>query len=759
MLIETALGCGPKGSLIIVPYPIVASEIRGRLPPGFPIITLQTLCRQILRDSPYRPISSAEAIGYLRSLLASDTLSLESGYDRVRMKPAFARELLELIELLKLNGFEMRRLLELSGESAKARDLVAIAEAFHDALEAEGCFLEADLPRRVLDNLSSDFPLARGLFVDKLERFSYMEYELIRKMGDGGEMTVTVDELMDVSRLADRFTRDFHPEIIHLTDQHRLNPVTSILIERAMSGGVKPVEKAAVLMWERTVFDEIEAVAMKILSLMDNGVNPDDMAIIVRDMDSMWRGIHDLLDGYRIPHLRAGLEEGEGVKVMSAERTAGEFEVVFVMELASERFPKRYPSRQILHGEDMRPVRAALKPYGIPGAMSAEDWYGHEKLLLYSALSRCKEKLFLSFAEDYVANLDCRPSPFLVEIVGDEEIDEGGCSEAGLKLERYWISSRDGLRSTVAMTSSLNEAIFADGRLASLPEPLPEVKISGVGERRFSHTSIRGYLLCPRRFFFEELLDLPSEKPSRVKFGRIIHDRLRELHGAFPEIDDATSEALLSYVLDGIERAFDPSQFDSELEMRGYMRLARAVLEEYVRWVHEAWHEGRRTILCERGFELEMEGFKLRGKVDRVDLLPDGGHEIIDYKVSSSSLGVEALKRRFVNVKDDPEYRAEDYQLPIYYFAVTESLGLKVAALTFLHLLNLTERSSPEKKLEITDENGDKRKGAITQEELLSARADIVATLKEISSGIYPPEPKDEITCGRCPFSFICSRK
>jgi len=749
LIARKAIEVGPEECLIIAPDRVTASELKGILS-GFSVLTVRELCLEILKTSSrLRPISSQEALGYLSSLLSSETFRLKSSYDKVRLKPTFAREVLELIELLELNEIEVRDLLEISSRSEKVEDLVSITEAFRDLLEVEGKLLEADLPRRALSCFDDHIPIPPQILVDKLERLSPAVYSLIRRISADRRMTATVDNLMDESHLSGRFIDEFQPELVRLTDRHRLPQPISSLLERLMLGGMLEGEGAITLMWEKTVFDEVEAVAVKILSLMDEGVPPREMTIIVRDTDSMWPIIADILESYRIPCFRADLGEGKGVSVMPAEKATGEFEMVFVMELASERFPRRYPSRQILHGEDMEAVRAMLRPYGIPGAMSPADWHRHEKSLLCSAISRCKGRLFLSFAEDYVANLDCKPSPFLVEIMGDKEIDAGGCCSSGIKLERYRVSSDEGLRSTVRLCFSLNRSIFTSEGLSSLPEPLPETEIEGVGERRFSHTSIRSYLLCPRRFFFEELLHLPSEKPSRVKFGRIIHDKLRDLHVKFPEMDRVDPETLLKYVLDGLDEEFDPSQFESALERVGYIRLAEVILRRYAEWICENWDKGRKTVSCERKFSWELEGFKLSGKVDRIDLLEDGSYEIIDYKISASSPSPGGIKRRFINLKDDPNYRAEDYQLPIYYFGVTESLGLKVSTLALFYVLNLIASSKPEGRIEIGEEE---------EEELSGVKREIANTLREISSGIYPPDPRDDFTCTRCPFSFICSR-
>lgn len=748
LLVQKAIESAPESCLIIAPDRITASELKDLLP-GFKVLTVRELCLEILGDPPrLRLVSSQEALGYLRSLLSSETLRLRSSYERVRSKPTFAKEFLELIELLELNEIDVHELLRISGDE-KAEDLISITEAFRDLLEVEGKVLEADLPRLALSHLDDAVLIPPHILVDKLERFSPAAYSLIREISAGRRITAAVDGFMDVSHLSKRFIGELRPEIIRLTDQHRLpSPVTSLL-ERLTLGGTVEGEGGITLLWEKTVFDEIEAVAIEMLNLMDGGNSPEEMAIVVRDKDSMWPIIADILGGYRIPCFRADLGGGEGVSVMSAEEAAGEFETVFVVELASERFPMRYPSRQILHGEEMEAVRAALRPYGIPGAMSPADWYQHEKLLLCSAISRCKGQLFLSFAEDYVANLDCKPSPFLVEITGDEEMDAERCHQLGINLERYRISSGEGLRSTAKLCLSLNKTIFSSEGLDSLPERLPETAIEGVGERRFSHSSIRDYLSCPRWFFFGNLLRLPSEKPSRVKFGRIIHDKLRDLHVKFPEMDRADPETLLRYVLEGLEEEFDPSQFESALERLGYIRLAEAILRGYVRWIHENWSEDRRTILCEGEFSWELSGFRLSGKLDRVDQLGDGGHEIIDYKTSSAP-NLSEIKRRFMNLKDDPNYRAEDYQLPIYYFGVIESLGLEVSALTLFYLQNLMGSSDPERKFEV---------GEKEREELSSVKEGLANTLREISSGFYPPDPRDDFTCTRCPFSFICSRR
>ena len=48
----------------------------------------------------------------------------------------------------------------------------------------------------------------------------------------------------------------------------------------------------------------------------------------------------------------------------------------------------------------------------------------------------------------------------------------------------------------------------------------------------------------------------------------------------------------------------------------------------------------------ERNFSFAIGPHQLRGRVDRVDRLPDGGYELIDYKTGDPGIGPEAHRRR-----------------------------------------------------------------------------------------------------------------
>ena len=86
------------------------------------------------------------------------------------------------------------------------------------------------------------------------------------------------------------------------------------------------------------------------------------------------------------------LSEGDGVNLLSIHASKGlEFTEVYVVDLMDGRFPN-------------------TKLMGKGGSLD------EERRLFYVAVTRAKEKLYLSFAKyDRVKKLDFKPSPFLYE--------------------------------------------------------------------------------------------------------------------------------------------------------------------------------------------------------------------------------------------------------------------------------------------------------------------------------------------------------
>ena len=114
----------------------------------------------------------------------------------------------------------------------------------------------------------------------------------------------------------------------------------------------------------------------------------------------------------------------------------------------------------------------------------------------------------------------------------------------------------------------------------------------------------------------------------------------------------------------------------------------------------------------------------ITGSIDRIDRLPSGAVEVIDYKTGKLS-----------SQKDV----AESLQLSIYALACRDALGLGTPERVTLYFTEAKIRMSTTR----------------TDEELDAARADILARTARIRSGDFAATPSEK-TCGRCDFARLC---
>jgi len=127
----------------------------------------------------------------------------------------------------------------------------------------------------------------------------------------------------------------------------------------------------------------------------------------------------------------------------------------------------------------------------------------------------------------------------------------------------------------------------------------------------------------------------------------------------------------------------------------------------------------------ETGFHIKIGECLLRGQIDRVDPLPDGTVELIDYKTGKPKTA-EEMKT------------ADKEQLFIYQMAAEETLREKVSRLSFYYL-----------------ENNTKVTFLGTEPELQKIKKKIVEEIREIAVSDFPASPS-AYSCPHCDFKDIC---
>ena len=239
---------------------------------------------------------------------------------------------------------------------------------------------------------------------------------------------------------------------------------------------------------------------------------------------------------------------------------------------------------------------------------------------------------------------------------------------------------------------------------------------------RWSATSFRTYLQCKRKFYLQNILKIKehtiSLKPKAYELGDIIHSILEDYYKDFTEHNFEKIEDL----------------FNKYKSSNPFLILDLEIWKKklYAFYLYDKQRlENRQIIALEKTFDLEFEGIKIRGVIDRIDKYDDI-YEVIDYK-TSSTLSVDTLKNY---------EKTDDFQLEFYYLAMNELYKTSKIEAYYYDLNNtvLINEIALDKKLELLCEKFNE--------------------IKEISKNeISFSKCEDKSNCTYCAYSIICDRE
>ena len=227
-----------------------------------------------------------------------------------------------------------------------------------------------------------------------------------------------------------------------------------------------------------------------------------------------------------------------------------------------------------------------------------------------------------------------------------------------------------------------------------------------------SASDIETYRLCPLKYKFARVFRIPQEPTIHQRFGIVLHQVLERFHQS-----SAPAREDLFELFESSWRRGGFGDTDDELQFR---ERALSALDRY--WERVRDQEGE-PAWFERSFSFQLGPHLLRGRVDRVDRLPDGTYELIDYKTGKAK-SAEDLR--------------QDIQLSVYQMGARESWGVETSAQSYMYVMT-----------------GEKVPVAHSEEELERVRG----VIEKIGSGIlrqeFQPTPTTEI-CSFCDYRIIC---
>ena len=392
-----------------------------------------------------------------------------------------------------------------------------------------------------------------------------------------------------------------------------------------------------------------------------------------------------LMDAGDDPAVAEADTETPAVHVLTVHKAKGlEWPIVFMVDCVQNKFPSA------------RRADPIEMPSGlIKDTLPTGDFHEQEeRRLFYVGMTRARERLYLTSAEDMGGRRKWKVSQFVLE---------------ALDLPK------DAARPFRA------QAIEALRRQAPAPEsaglglvPIPDDEPLAV-----SHRQVDDYQTCPLKYQFIHILRIPLRQHHAVVYGNALHKAVefylrRRAAGNFTSLEDF----LLAFDNAWRNEGFLTREHEEQRKRAGVAALTR--------FYHEEEASGQKPTDVEREFGFTLRLDRVRGRFDRVDDTPDG-LVIVDYKSSDVTDQKKADQRA-----------KESLQLKIYALAQHAMTG-RLPARVELRFL----------------ESGVVGRHTPTDAALAKARETIAEAARGIRRREFEATPEYQ-ACRYCPYNQIC---
>ena len=479
-----------------------------------------------------------------------------------------------------------------------------------------------------------------------------------------------------------------YPKLSAITQKTQIKEVSDMLKEFIQIAKDNPItnviyqivrEKTDI--FKNTMFDTFDNYVERSV-LLDIEKNAGDL----QDMKPN-ATVKDLLDFIEsLQQFEVETEQGVGysdsVQVSTIHQSKGkEFAYVFVIDVAPKSMPLSYREKSYYVPKELA--------HGLVPVMDPEMFFkNEERRVLYVAMTRAIEKLYITFPTTYSTGSHRNPSVFLQELLrgGNPDIDvppifstatqqqtraraasainikkneklaeitkhlnsgqHKSALEKIIELEKIKLFKKHNTTAGFDLKKflSIKPSNIIDKELKGTA--IPTINVSNI---RLSKSAFESYQTCPLQFKFARVWNCrPTGKNNTLHRGTAFHDAVAVAGDPGPGGLNNVHE--LKYLKKILDDQWDKTQYLNS--PKSEEALAKKDIKEML-GVYQKWTKSNpnKVVGTEVEFKMKLGGKNVIGYIDRIEQTPQGDYHLIDYKTGGK------------NKKPDP---VEDLQLNLY---------------------------------------------------------------------------------------------
>lgn len=299
--------------------------------------------------------------------------------------------------------------------------------------------------------------------------------------------------------------------------------------------------------------------------------------------------------------------------------------------------------------------RKMSRTYKLPETLFLTSAKGKEeeelRRLFYVAMTRAKTNLQISYATTDSKGKEIERSMFVGELL----------STSNVEVQKESVQDQ-----TVMDFFMLN---FKEEDAPVSTDSIDHVWVDSVLEKyTLSVTHLNNYLDCPLKFYFQNLVMVPSGKNDSMTFGSSIHWALEKFFRTvvetkeFPNVDTMIKD--FDWYMYRNREAFTKEQFERRLE------YGHKIIPPYYTKYINTWNK---IVSPETPIKnVEVNGIPIKGKIDKIEF--DGNYvNVVDYKTGS----FEYAKAKLNGPSDKNPLGGDYWRQAVFYKILIDNYRIK----------------------------------------------------------------------------------